>query len=228
MASQPIVLSSATPSELLSYIISYHRYPTTLIVGFSKAEFHASLIDDIAHHLTLQDEHPEDEDPTRSETTSPFQVLLKAPLFQIAVSRHIRILFAPTVTHLRAYLSVFTPKDSSISPPPNHTPSSRPPLLLVYGLLALHRDASEWSAQGIGNSAALLVDAASRNTFRAAIVEPKGIGGHDDLEHLGGEMVPLLNGATRRDDGTWSGRTVRIKQVLNRWFEIENREQASV
>ncbi|KAJ4270162.1 hypothetical protein NW762_001838 [Fusarium torreyae] len=228
MASQPIVLSPATPSELLAYIISYHRYPTTLIVGSSKAEFHESLIEDIAHHLSLHDEHLEDDDPTQTQMVSPSHMLLKAPLYQIAVSRHIRILFAPTVTHLRAYLSVFTPKDSSISPPPNHTPSSRPPLLLVYGLLELHRDASEWSAQGIGNSAALLVDAASRNTFRAAIVEPRGIGGHDDLEHLEGEMVPLLNGTMRRDDGTWSGRTVSTKQVLQRWFEVESRDQEAV
>jgi hypothetical protein len=86
-------------------------------------------------------------------------------------------------------------------------------------------DASEWSAQGIGNSAALLIDAALRNGFRAAVVEPKGVGGHEDLEHLGGEMIPLLNGTAKRDDGTWSGRTVSVKQVLNRWFKFEVREQ---
>jgi hypothetical protein len=224
MTSQPIVLAPATPSELLSYIISYHRYPTTVIIGSSKAEFHTSLIEDITHHLTLQDEQLQ-EDDLENSATEPSHVLLKAPLYQIAISRHIRILFAPTVTHLRAYLSVFTPKNSSISAPPNHTPGSRPPLLLVYGLLALHRDASEWSAQGIGNSAALLIDAALRNGFRAAVVEPKGVGGHEDLEHLGGEMIPLLNGTAKRDDGTWSGRTVSVKQVLNRWFKFEVREQ---
>ncbi|KAL4722540.1 hypothetical protein ACLX1H_010418 [Fusarium chlamydosporum] len=218
MTSQPIVLAPATPSELLSYIISHHRYPTTIIIGSPKAEFQASLVEDIVHHLTLQDD-------SEDSTTEPSHVLLKAPLYQIAISRHIRILFAPTVTHLRAYLSVFTPKDSSIPAPPNHTPSSRAPLLLVYGLLALHRDASEWSAQGIGNSAALLVDAASRTGFRAAVIEPKGIGGHENLEHLEGEMIPLLNGTARRDDGSWSGRTVTTKQILNRWFEFEVREQ---
>jgi hypothetical protein len=225
MASQPIVLSPATPSELLSYIISYHRYPTTLIVGSSKSEFHASLIEDIAHHLTIKDEQHQEDGLKDSTTTSASHGLLKAPLYQIAISRHIRILFAPTVTHLRAYLSVFTPNDSPISAPPNHKPNSCAPLLLIYGLLALHRDASEWSAQGIGNSAALLVDAASRNAFRAAIVEPKGVAGHEDLEHIGGELLSLLNGTMRRDDGSWSGRNVSIKQVLNRWFEFETQDQ---
>ncbi|KAF4496975.1 hypothetical protein FAGAP_6860 [Fusarium agapanthi] len=220
---QPIVVSPQTPSELLSYIISYHRYPSTIIVGSSKEEFQSSLIEEITHHLTLQEEQ-QPEDPGNSETQSS-HYLLKAPLYQIAISRHIRFIFAPTVTHLRAFLSVFIPKDSPIPAPPNYTPTSRPPLLLVYGLLALHRDASEWSAQGISNSAALLVDAASRNEFRAAIIEPKGIGGHDTLDHLGGEMIPLLNGTSRRDDGSWSGRTVSAKQVLSRWFEFDTREQ---
>ncbi|CVK89097.1 hypothetical protein FPRO06_03827 [Fusarium proliferatum] len=223
-SSQPIVISPQSPSELLSYIISYHRYPSTIIIGSSKEEFQSSLIEEITHHLTLQAEQLQLDDSGDSET-QPSHHLLKAPLYQIAISRHIRFLFAPTVTHLRAFLSVFTPKDSPIPAPPNYTPASRPPLLLVYGLLALHRDASEWSAQGIGNSAALLVDAASRNEFRAAIIEPKGIGGHHTLDHLGGEMIPLLNGTSRRDDGSWSGRTVSAKQVLSRWFEFDNREQ---
>ncbi|KAF5555214.1 hypothetical protein FMEXI_1620 [Fusarium mexicanum] len=221
---QPIVVTPQTPSELLSYIISYHRYPSTIIVGSSKEEFQSSLIEEITHHLALLEEQQQPEDPGNSETPSSHH-LLKAPLYQIAISRHIRFIFAPTVTHLRAFLSVFTPKDSPIPAPPNYTPTSRPPLLLVCGLLALHRDASEWSAQGIGNSAALLVDAASRNEFRAAIIEPKGIGGHDTLDHLGGEMIPLLNGTSRRDDGSWSGRTVSAKQVLSRWFEFDTREQ---
>ncbi|EKJ72568.1 hypothetical protein NXS19_008901 [Fusarium pseudograminearum] len=220
MTSQPVVLAPATPSELLSYITSYYRYPATLIIGSSKAEFHTALVEDITHHLTVQDEQLQQDNPENS-ATEPSHVLLKATLYQIAISRHIRILFAPTVTHLRAHLSVFTPKNSLVPAPPNHAPDSRTPVLLVYGLLALHRDASEWSAQGIGNTAALLVDAASRNGFKAAVIEPKGVGGHEDLGQLGGEMIPLLNGTAKRDDGTWSGRTVSIKQVLNRWFKFE-------
>jgi hypothetical protein len=70
-----------------------------------------------------------------------------------------------------------------------------------------------------------LVDAASRNAFRAAIIEPKGVVGHENLDYIGGELVPLLNGTTRKDDGSWSGRTVSIKQVLNRWFEFETQDQ---
>lgn len=220
MAPRPVVLSPATPSELLSYIISYHQYPTTIVVGSTKTEFQQSLVEDITHLLTLQEKDP--------ELASPCHPFLTASLSQIAISRHIRIIFAPTVTHLRAQLSVFTPEDSPISKPPNHVPSTRPPTLLVYGLLALHRDASEWSAQGIGNSAALLVDSASRNEFQAVVIEPKGVGGHDDIEHLGGEMVPLLNGTARRDDGSWSGRGVSVRQVMSRWFGFEDQKKDDI
>ncbi|KAH6895688.1 hypothetical protein B0T10DRAFT_223831 [Thelonectria olida] len=222
MISHPVVLSPATSSELLSYIISSHRYPTTLIIGGSKQEFLAAVVEQLLHQLSLNhDQPPED----TNDTDTPTHPLLKASLHQVAISRHIRIIFAPTVTHLRSYLSVFSANDSRIPPPPNHTPPpGKLPLLLVYGLLSLHRDASEWSAQGIGNSAAALVDCAVRNEFRPVIIEPRGVGGHEDLQRLSNEIIPLLNGTARKDDGSWSGRTVNIRQVLSRWFKFETRE----
>jgi hypothetical protein len=224
MISHPVVLSPATSSELLSYILSAHRYPTTLVIGSSKQEFLATVVEQLLHQLSLNDHQPPQDTPT-TEIPTPTHPLLKASLYQIAISRHIRIIFAPTVTHLRSYLSVFSAKDSRIPPPPNHTPRpGKLPLLLVYGLLSLHRDASEWSAQGIGNSAAVLVDCAARNEFRPVIIEPRGVGGYEDLQRLSNEMIPLLNGTSRKDDGSWSGRTVNIRQVLSRWFEFETRE----
>ncbi|KAH7134326.1 hypothetical protein EDB81DRAFT_803625 [Dactylonectria macrodidyma] len=223
MTSRPTVLSPATPSELLSHIISCHRYPATLIVGCSKQEFLSAVVEDVAQQLYLQDEQPHG---TENHET-PSHPFLKAPLYQVAISRHIRIIFTPTVTHFRSYLSVFSAADSPIPAPPNHVPDHKPPLLLVYGLLALHRDASEWSAQGIGNSAAVLVDGAARNAFQPVLVEPRGVGGYEDLDHLCNEVVPLLNGTARKDDGSWSGRGVNIKQVLCRWFEFESLEWAA-
>ncbi|KAI5463491.1 hypothetical protein BGZ63DRAFT_193770 [Mariannaea sp. PMI_226] len=221
MTSKPLVLPPATPSELLSYIISSHRYPTTLIIGCPKDEFLGAVVEDIVGQLTLEDDQRH---ASGSDTLPPSHPFLKAHLYQIAVSRHIRIIFAPTVTHLRSYLSVFSAKDSPVPLPPSHVDVSKSPLLLVYGLLALHRDASEWSAQGIGNSTAVLVDCATRNGFQPVIVEPRGSGGHGDLDHLGGEMIPILNGTSRKEDGSWLGRSVNIRQVLCRWFEFEDRE----
>jgi hypothetical protein len=208
MPPQPLLLSPATPSSLISHILSHQKYPTTLIIGCAKEDFLDVLINDVHTQPTPNATHP----------------LLKASLYQIAISRHIRIIFTPTVTHLRAALSVFSPQDPKVAPPPNHVPGAQQPLLLIYGLLELHRGASEWSAQGIGVSTSLLVEGAVRNGFRPVMVEPRGAGGHETLEQVLGQMIPLLNGSTMKEDGSWNGRIVSMKRVLGRWFTFETRE----
>lgn len=224
-ASAPVVLSPATPSELLQYIVSYQTYPTTILICSPKAEFISSLVQDVQAQVPQAD--------AEGHFEQPDQPLLKAPIYQVAVARHIRILYIPTVTHLRAYLSVFTPDDSKVSAPPapaaSRTASSskagqaRVPLLLAYGFLALHRDTSEWSAQGINVSAAALVEAASRHGFRGTIIEPRGAGGHTDFKAVLADAVPVLSGGVKRAGagGGWMGRTVEIRRILGRWFRFQ-------
>lgn len=152
------------------------------------------------------------------------EALVSAPLYQTAVAKHIRVLFMPTVSHLRAYLSVFDPADTKIPPPPNYTPShneSGIPLLLVYGFLDAHRDTSEWNARGLSLSASILVDAAHRTSYRPVIIEPKGDDGHPDAETLLSEGVPLL-GRNMANQGGWSGRMVEIRRILARWFHFRD------
>ncbi|CRK16077.1 hypothetical protein BN1723_002252, partial [Verticillium longisporum] len=153
----PVVQSPASPADLLHYIVSYQTYPTTLLICASRADFLASLQQDIHAQLTTP---ALDTEPARTLQPTSAPPLLQAPLYQVAVAKHIRIAFLPTVTHLRAYLAAFSPHDPAkvAAPPtadgPPTAPGRRPPLLLVYGLLALHRETSEWSAQGIGSTAA--------------------------------------------------------------------------
>jgi hypothetical protein len=101
----------------------------------------------------------------------------------------------------------------------------------VYGFLALHRDTSEWSVQGLSSSAAGLVEAAAREGVRAVICEAPGkpgitrfnggVGEEDLLE----ERVPVLSAGLRRGlvagDSGWVGKTVEVKRVLARWFRFE-------
>ncbi|EFQ36197.1 hypothetical protein CGRA01v4_08123 [Colletotrichum graminicola] len=212
----PTVLSPASPVELLHYIVTFQAYPTTILICYSREDFIARLVSD-AHNT-----HEEDHGTPEERSSLP---LLSATLYQTAVARHIRILFIPTVTHLRAYLSAFDPSDSLTPPPPDYPPPSSakrpPPLLLVYGLLNLHRDSSEWSAQGLSNSAAALLEAARRTGFKPVVVEPKGAGGHGDFKAVLQDDVPVLSGSSRRDEGVWTGRTVKAKQVLGRWFRFQ-------
>lgn len=200
MTARPIILTPATPSELITSIIANYRYPTTIVVASPKQPF----LDALAQETAIGTENQED-------VGHP---LLQKTLLQTAVSRHIRILFTPTVTHLRAFISTFSQRDSRTPAPPHMgDEEERTPLLMVYCFLELHRSTTEWSAQGLGTSAAALVEAAARNGFRAAVVEPRGGGsGFEEIGEFLGERVPVLSGTAR---------TVETGRVLKRWFKEE-------
>lgn len=220
------MLSPASPIELLRYILTYQKYPTTLLVCYPRADFIKSLQADLKSRKPQREQHdnPEDFDSAEydyEEENGPHMAL---PLLQLAVARHIRVLHVPTVAHLRANLAVFSPADSLTPAPPNLPPPTdgdKPPVLLVYGFLDLHRDSSEWSAQGIGGSAAVLVEAALRTGYRPVVVEPKGAGGHDSFAAVLRDDAPVLSGSSRRDEGGWTGRTVEVRRVLGRWFRFQ-------
>lgn len=242
MPPTPLILSPALPSELLAYIIQHETYPTTLLICFSSAEFLSSLIVDMQNPQAHTD-IPDDLSLPAATT------LLAAPLYQVAVARHIRLVFIPTVSHLRAYLSVFSPKESKVPPPPTSTLARgnrrKQPLLMVYGFLGLHRDTSEWSAQGISATAAALVDAASNCGFRAVMVDAPRLAMQEDAqegeengasdgegvsvangegETMLAEELPVLSASVVRaggdlDDAAWTGRKVSLGRVLGRWFQ---------
>lgn len=251
MPPTPLILSPALPSELLTYIIQHTSHPTTLLICSPRADFLASLLADA--QTSLDPQHPQSPDAhhgAHDQHQPPASSLRAAPLYQVAVARHIRILFIPTVSHLRAYLAVFNPADSKIPPPPppplssnveanGRTQQQLLPLLLVYGFLGLHRHTSEWSAQGIGATAAGVVEAARRCGFRAVVVDAPRAGSEDGLgegdgrgDTLLGEEVPLLSvsvlraGGDALDDAAWTGRRVPLSRVLGRWFRYREREGA--
>lgn len=259
MAPTPLLLSPALPSELIAYIIQHTSHPTTLLICSPRADFLASLLTDV--QTSLDPKHQSNPDAQHEQHQRQHQLqlpassLLAAPLYQVAIARHIRILFIPTVSHLRAYLAVFNPADSKIPPPPlssnagatiagDGTQQKQPPLLLVYGFLGLHRDTSEWSAQGIGASAAGVVDAARKCGFRAVVVDAPTAGGVRAGSEGGlaegdgrgevvlGEEVPLLSASVLRaggdalDDAVWTGRKVPLSRILGRWFRYREGEWA--
>lgn len=246
MAPTPLILSPALPSELLTYIIQHERHPTTLIICSTRADFLASLVEDVRRSAPGPTSKDEADPPPRS--------LLSYPLYQVAVARHIRLVFIPTVSHLRAYLSVFSHADAKVPPPPADAPASvrgrgKQPLLLLYGFLGLHRDTSEWSAQGISATAAALVEAGRRCAFRAVVVDAPRVEmgsetGSGEMDDAGDEAagngrefsmldeVPILSAGVvgvgmDLDDAAWTARKVTIGRALGRWFRYEERSWSS-
>lgn len=245
MSSQadPLFLSPALPTELLWHIIHYCTFPSTLVVCARRHEFLSSVTQQIRHQESQAGAHdftrPEEADGVRNEEqprpphvdTRAVQLLAAAPLYQVAVARHIRVVFIPTVSHLRAFLSVFSMDDSKVSAPPSSAhdvPASRkPPSLLIYGFLDLHRDTSEWSVQGVSNTAAVLVETAKRLAFQAVAVEPRTLGAEVSMDEMLAERMPILSGSARRtgpdfEGSGWTGRTVDARRVLGRWFRFQS------
>ncbi|KAL2131110.1 hypothetical protein VTI74DRAFT_5544 [Chaetomium olivicolor] len=205
-------------------------------------------------HAEQQPQPETNRSPTRPHP------LLTPSLAQLSTTRHIRTLFIPTVSHLHAFLSVFpaplNPSAGKAPPSPPPPPSisdgtsrkGKNPFLVVYNFLALHRHTSEWSVQGLGASAAVLVEAGSRAGVGVAVAEGLpvplapahgdttcGTGEGEVLGRKGpeawmrevlGERVPVLSGSLRRAGGAemegsgWAGKTVDVWRVLGRWFRI--------
>ncbi|RYP16331.1 hypothetical protein DL765_005181 [Monosporascus sp. GIB2] len=224
----------ALPSEFLSYVLDHHAHPTTLIICSPRSHFLASLAEEFGTHVASnpglderEDEPPAEEHQAKGGDRATHR-LLSSPLYQVAVSRHIRTVYIPAVTHLRAYLSVFSPGDSRVAPPPARFAArlTRRPHLVLYGFLDLHRDTSEWSAQGLGSSAAALVELGHRLAWDIAVVEPRRRdSGGGPLEEMLSEPVPILSSGGRRfgldsEEGGWSGRRVEVGRVLMRWFRF--------
>lgn len=112
---------------------------------------------------------------------------------------------------------------------------------MVFGILELHRDTSEWSAQGLSNTLAGLVEAGWRTdrsvvileesepevlAEAAEIIEDVEVGRNGDRRTKWrgwDERVPMLNGNVKRlglegEDGGFSGRTIEVGRILARWF----------
>ncbi|KAI6090131.1 hypothetical protein F4821DRAFT_229674 [Hypoxylon rubiginosum] len=229
-----LFLSPALPSELLTYILNHDTYPTTLIICSTRADFISSLVDDARSETALKNAPAEDaaEAPDvqddKQDQEARRRRFLSSPLYQVATSRHIRVVYIPTVTHLRAYLSVFSPEESPIPAPPANFETSRDecPRMILFGFLDMHRDTSEWSAQGLSNSLSTLVELAYRLSWEANIIEPRNRDSSHTFEDVLKEHVPFLSGGGRRpglnsDEGGWLGRTVEVGRVMKRWFRFE-------
>ena len=221
MGSPVVVVPPVCPVALLAHVLEHYAHPTTLVVCSTSTDFVQRCVDD--------------DDGGDS-------VLHTASLLQVAVARHIRVAFVPTVAHLRGFLAALDLAASRVPAPPAadllvSSGGAPPPVrrgdhaLSVYDVLQLHWDTSEWSSQGLSASAAVLVEAGWRTGLDVMVVD----GGSG---HVGGpgteagstnttttvldEKTPVLSSGPRRQlqRAGYPLRTERVKAVLARWFSF--------
>jgi hypothetical protein len=210
----PLALPPALLHELLQFIIQHHIPPSTLIVCASRSSFLESL-----------------------SATLPPDTLEKATIQQIHRSRTINTVFCPSVQHLRAYLATFSAKEfrercNEVEGMVYECKGSMPKLLMVIGLVGVHRASAEWSAQGIGRTMAVAVEAAYRENLRLVVSETPMEGEKTEVnEDLWEEQIPFLSGAVVRasGDGTrnqsWLGQMTSLRKVLGRWCIFTRRAE---
>lgn len=74
-------------------------------------------------------------------------------------------------------------------------------MLVAYGLIELHQDTSEWSAQGLGHSIAVLVEAGVRWRKGLVVVEERVDDGEGEEEHDHMREDTHLGDEGRQDEG---------------------------
>lgn len=266
MTPGPEALPSLLPSELLSHIIDHGAFFTTLIICQKREEFIDCLVSDVSTNLlnqklptqynlnqsitsSLSEEESENEG-FRNEEFERGNLLLIPTLKQVAIAQHIHVVFIPTITHLRAYLATF-PSITQANPsslldvekiPTGINIHRKAPLLFVYGLVNLHNDTCEWSAQGLSNTLAGLIEAGQRSSRKVVVAEDwqrtKFLEVNDELNADTGDTsrervweirVPILHTRSKKlghqsEGQPWAGRTTEIGRIYARWFKFGARK----
>ncbi|KAL8645013.1 MAG: hypothetical protein Q9210_006951 [Variospora velana] len=212
---------------LIDYILQNHEAPTTMVICSSREAFlvglQSSMQADNLNEITV-DSGPLD---------ASIHPLLIPTIHQLAASSSIATAFTPSLLHLRAYLACYAPaRDPEPTSNTLARRGSQSAMLVIYGLLKLHRDTTEYSVQGLSRSLVIAVEAANTWQMRLTLVEPledtqpsapepimetEAVSPPDPWS----EQVPLLNSSLVPTNGsTWAGRTVEVGAVVARWCSI--------
>ena len=214
----PVILPCLSAAEFLEYILQYHAAPTTAVVCFQHESFLAEL------HCAVN-QHVEGEYEQYHE-----HQLMNPTIHQLAISRTVKLVFAPTLPHLRAYLAIFSSRTQPYTHLVLQDAGQRAPMLAIYGLLELHHSTSELSAQGLSRTFATAVEAARMASMKLVIVESSHVNPNGELlassevnEIVAIDpwkvQIALLNGSVRLggEDRVWAGRTIEAARVAARW-----------
>lgn len=169
-------------------------WTTVIICCMTRDEF---LEDIAATHSDTDDTH---------ESTA-VEKLLNPTINQILASQTIRLVFTPTIPHVRAYLAV-----ASFAP---HTRVS------ILNPISLHYGSSEFSAQGFMQTFALAIEAAARNEVE--VIEMCELADVAETDSTPWDIkVPLLSDSAQvnDEDDDFEGRTMSIRKMAERWFEV--------
>ena len=218
----PSVIQFPSTLDFLIYTLAQPA-PTTILVCSSRETFFQHLL-----HETQPDHHSTHANPSAKDH------LLTPTIRLLAESRKVKMVYVPTLQHLRAYLAAFP---NPANPPASEvisyeTSGTHVPILALLNSLGLHRSAHEFSVQGLSRTFALVVETAARENMRLLVTEcdfstPSDEAGRSEVQRdPWAEQIPLLSGSIRfgGEDRMWVGKSVEIRKVVSRWCKFVNVE----
>ncbi|KAK7538099.1 uncharacterized protein J3D65DRAFT_552077 [Phyllosticta citribraziliensis] len=197
-SSCPIVLHGLSMTDLLQHLTATHSAPTTLIVCSSRDLFEHQLVRALGASSLQVDQ---DGHARKHPLVTPTLHLLKSTLT-------VRLAFCPSLEALRAHLAVYRANHAC-----EVSGGTREPMLCILNMLALHRETTSFSAQGISRTLAIAVEAAARCGQKLVI-----------SEYPWSEQLSILNVTTKSfgvGSRGWAGRTVSARAVAERWCRFE-------
>ena len=159
----PVVLRPISLLALLEYVLSRHVEPSTIVVCSSQEVFLRNLLQSMENEPETDDSYD----------------LLTPTLQLIKTSRSVGTVFCPSLQILHAWLCSHSTQFASISHQKSNVPVtlqngetvSNIPMLVVVNPIALHRDTSAFSAQGLSRAFAAMIETAFRTHKKLFIAE---------------------------------------------------------
>ncbi|PWY84872.1 hypothetical protein BO70DRAFT_361264 [Aspergillus heteromorphus CBS 117.55] len=216
MGSVRRIHSSDWVTDFLRHVLEQDAPSTLLLVCSSREQFLEQLF--AASHMQQR------------ETGERHYILTKT-IGLLSKSTRIKLVFCPTLEHLRAYMVVIQPQEPPQQGLDMEGRQAARPMMAILDPLALHLPTSEFSAQGLSRTLAAAVEVSSRAGMDLVLCECRNATDPSDRqrgEALWHTQVPLLNSFARIGEETVSFRRgVPVKRVAQRWFDFENEHPAT-
>lgn len=220
-----IYTTSDRITDFLQHIITQDAPTTILLICSTKEQFLEQLL---LASSSRSEEHNQHN-----------HILTKNTIGVLSKSSSIKLVYCPTLEHLRAYLSVVRSPEGGVglqrelltttTEEKERQTKQPPPLMAILNPLALHVPTSEFSAQGLSRTFAAVVEVADRGGMDLVLCECRDVG--DSMGSGRGEVswhtqVPLLNSSMRvgEESTSYRGGGVPVKRVVQRWFEFNDNE----
>ena len=232
MPSRPLALRFTSILHLLDFLTRDRHEIKVVIICSDRDSFIRGLIE-----LVNAPEPNSIQEAEYELLTALLRHLLTPSINNIALIRNVSVTFMPTLAHLRAYLSsgrlILVSSQHEASEMQASRMQSKPPLVAVYGSLDLHHGTSEFSAQGLSRTMALLVEATWLAGARLVMAECDRNAEQETVEITAAPIndglispfamkVPVLNRAIGygRDERYWAGKTVQVGRIWARWCHL--------